>query len=1111
MSASSAAEHEESVSNSLLLDDLSPAKRLKELKTLPRAKENPSGGGPPAAILAAQQASIAAGLVPSATNTNSGGSSAGVAYIPAAALKRFADALESDSTSTRFLQVNRDRVQSFVNRQPGPAAYKTDYPATSGANANANASAVGGTAPPTATVTGTTRPSTSTAGAFDKTPPNTAALPAHGASSAHHHRHRKVHVPGIFDYTAALDPHTPVDPSSTAASFLHLQTLPEFNNALGPRSRFGEGDGSFFDRWLNADTLSSRQAVDRHGLPVMQFSVNEVHSGFKRHLLDHRNGSSHATAAALSASLDSASGAGGGGAKYYANLALAPSSSASSGGGGGGGGGGGKHILPYAERRRQRHELEQQTSERLLRSLSPTQTETYFGPAARAQFFEYYRYLSRRRQNEQLAPTTAVAVRATQATTAVRHVSPTQPTTSPKSPRAAAAASSATAAAEAAALKRQLFPVDEPLPPLRHTSPTTARSTLSRDTGGGGGVGVDDDDGDDNATLSSVLDSPRVRFPNGGEPRYATDDDNAEAEAAASPHRGHRSPVAAAIRRAGSQSVGFDDRKLKFASAAASSPDGKAPPGHHDAAATATATATAPTTAQPPKPKFARKVHVTQTTQTTQNQQTPNPQTQAAASGAFGKTGGATATTAARHGGGHGGAVSPAKPSAASSSLSPTVSPALTTSSAKLQKLTLMAAINRQLSASFDRGANAAPLVALDALDALDGDEHRRSLSRSRSRSVSPVSPSLSPAASPSRHRSAAAAAEAVLAPPADDAYAQLRVRNRLNDTDDAAAAAGVGVAVGGVSTATATDGDTGDTDDASGSVLDPAQARVLHDLFAFHDARSSAAAASAPRPTSARTRFLKGCVRYHVAPNAAYLLRPTLTTTLSLSARAMGDDTALILAESLCLLPALEALELADNALTEKSLWSLLRHVAYAAHVTRVELCGNRLGRAMGRLALLDYLAAFSPDDTDGDTGDGDRDTADGTHRDTAAGTHRDTAATATHRRGPSCRLQTLRVSRMGLDDAFLSLAVEALAYGAWHRHHHRHRPLRHSGATPAKGQGATQAAPSVSPLPPSGAAVRAALASWLTLPPELQLLRHGAGGGGGGKASSTTTTKAA
>lgn len=80
MSASSAAEHEDSVSNSLLLDDLSPTKRLKELKTLPRAKDSPAGGGgggPPAAILAAQQASIAAGLVPSATNTNSGGSSGG--------------------------------------------------------------------------------------------------------------------------------------------------------------------------------------------------------------------------------------------------------------------------------------------------------------------------------------------------------------------------------------------------------------------------------------------------------------------------------------------------------------------------------------------------------------------------------------------------------------------------------------------------------------------------------------------------------------------------------------------------------------------------------------------------------------------------------------------------------------------------------------------------------------------------------------------------------------------------------------------------------------------------------------------------------------------------
>lgn len=78
MSATTAAD-EDSISNSLLLDDLSPTKRLKELKTLPKTKDSPSGGsgGPPAAVLAAQQASIAAGLVPSATNTNSGGNSGG--------------------------------------------------------------------------------------------------------------------------------------------------------------------------------------------------------------------------------------------------------------------------------------------------------------------------------------------------------------------------------------------------------------------------------------------------------------------------------------------------------------------------------------------------------------------------------------------------------------------------------------------------------------------------------------------------------------------------------------------------------------------------------------------------------------------------------------------------------------------------------------------------------------------------------------------------------------------------------------------------------------------------------------------------------------------------
>lgn len=50
-----------------------------------------------------------------------------------------------------------------------------------------------------------------------------------------------------------------------------IQTLPEFQKGLGDRSRFGEGDGSFFDLWLTSDiTRPSMLKLDRFGLPCMK-------------------------------------------------------------------------------------------------------------------------------------------------------------------------------------------------------------------------------------------------------------------------------------------------------------------------------------------------------------------------------------------------------------------------------------------------------------------------------------------------------------------------------------------------------------------------------------------------------------------------------------------------------------------------------------------------------------------------------------------------------------------------------------------------------------------------------------------------------------------------
>lgn len=146
-------------------------------------------------------------------------------HIPVAALKRFANDLESEVASNKFLQINRDRVTEFIDKKPQKPLGESSSGRT--------------------TVT------------------------------------RTFHVPGINDYEDLSSP--PIKP------MIQLQNRPEFDHALGARSRFGEGDGSFFDKWLNADIAKTKHLVDKDGFPVLRFK-GQIDGGFKRHLQDFKNG-----------------------------------------------------------------------------------------------------------------------------------------------------------------------------------------------------------------------------------------------------------------------------------------------------------------------------------------------------------------------------------------------------------------------------------------------------------------------------------------------------------------------------------------------------------------------------------------------------------------------------------------------------------------------------------------------------------------------------------------------------------------------------------------------------------------------------------------------------
>eukprot|EP00981_Chlorochromonas_danica_P015799 scaffold14461_cov250-Ochromonas_danica.AAC.9 len=250
-------------------------------------------------------------------------------YVPAAALKRFAeDLVDESSTNHKFLQLNRDRISDFIEK-----------------------------------------PYTDPEFILDKPPKEKG----------------RTQVAGICEYNF----HSP-----ETKSFIHLQKDPTFQPSLGARSRFGDGDGSFFDRWLNNDALTSSKVRDKKGLPTMKFALDNNRTGFKKMMEDYHNNKLGESSRQVSI------------------------------------------IKPYAERKAERlkREKEKQEAEQQINNVPPptlitqpsspelrvakqlddrlkmssiaalssAERENYFGFEARSTFFSYYRDLSAEQQSADL-------------------------------------------------------------------------------------------------------------------------------------------------------------------------------------------------------------------------------------------------------------------------------------------------------------------------------------------------------------------------------------------------------------------------------------------------------------------------------------------------------------------------------------------------------------------------------------------------------------------------------------------------------------------------------------------------------------------------------------
>lgn len=248
--------------------------------------------------------------------------------IPTSALRRFADGVEKDTNPdiSKFISLNRKRIDDFVEKP-----YNTKY----------------------CSIRDNKKP---VVDELNRDPLKT--------------------IPGLCKY-----------PKFENKSALPFQDALEFQTALGPKSRFGDGDGTFFDLWLNGNICRSKHLYDSQGLPLTNHSTNAL-SGFKN---------------------------------QYKQSRLAPSGSPVRV----------KSIKPYAQRRKERlekEEMEKAVSEGRVQiesnlspigvslqdaferpsidsdhastdilELDPDDVDSYFGDKARACFFDYYRQLHRQK------------------------------------------------------------------------------------------------------------------------------------------------------------------------------------------------------------------------------------------------------------------------------------------------------------------------------------------------------------------------------------------------------------------------------------------------------------------------------------------------------------------------------------------------------------------------------------------------------------------------------------------------------------------------------------------------------------------------------------------
>jgi hypothetical protein len=107
----------------------------------------------------------------------------------------------------------------------------------------------------------------------------------------------------------------------------------------------------------------------------------------------------------------------------------------------------------------------------------------------------------------------------------------------------------------------------------------------------------------------------------------------------------------------------------------------------------------------------------------------------------------------------------------------------------------------------------------------------------------------------------------------------------------------------------------------------------------------------------SPRSRFIAGCLHHRINPRPAMVIRNNFSTSLQLAHMCMGDELARLLADSLQSLPHIQAVDIADNNLTDVGLTPLIDAMVKIPQLLQFDGSRNEIG-PLAAAALGVYLS---------------------------------------------------------------------------------------------------------------------------------------------------------